>query len=294
MTEARDFTLPGGLIDGAGARHRDGWLRPLTGHDEDWLHSLAPSTRHAGLVTELLARCVTSIGPYPVTADLVCDLTVGDRDYLLVKLREATFGPGVSRVLACPHDGCGAKMDLDLVVDDFTITERPTQPSHRLQLDGQADGAALEVEFRAPRGRELEWIAEHATASADELCDRLLHRCVVRVSTEGGGGASSFSALSAASRRALAAAIEEAGPQVELEVELVCPDCARTFDVEIDPASLLLEDVGAGRAAFERELHVLAFHYHWSLRELLELTRSRRQQFLRVLAEELGAARGRA
>jgi len=80
MTEARDFTLPGGLIDGAGARHRDGWLRPLTGRDEDWLCSLAPATRQAGLISALLARCVARIGPYDVTTELSRELPSIDLD----------------------------------------------------------------------------------------------------------------------------------------------------------------------------------------------------------------------
>src|SRR5215467_781191 len=99
MTETIDFTLPGGIVDPAGRCHRDGRLRPLIGGDEDWLCSLAPATRHAGLVTELLARCVISIGPRRVTHELIRDLSVGDRDYLLLKLREATFGEKLSCVL---------------------------------------------------------------------------------------------------------------------------------------------------------------------------------------------------
>jgi hypothetical protein len=294
MTEIATFTLPGGMLDASGQRHRDGCLRPLSGADEDWLCSLAPSTRRAGILSELLMRCVTNIGPYQITLDAIRDLCIGDRDYLLVKLREATFGPKMSRVLACAHAGCGARMDLDLSVDDFAVDERPTQPSHRLRLADPPGGATLDIEFRAPRVRELERIAALAAVPEDELRDRLLEGCIVRVTAFEGGGQSSLSGLSPASKRALAAAIEDAGPRVELELELVCPECSRTFDVEFDPGSLLIEDVAAGRAVFERELHQLAFHYHWSLRELLELTRPRRQRFLRLLGEELGSARGRS
>lgn len=294
MTETAAFTLPGGMLDPSGQRHRDGWLRPLTGSDEDWLYALAPSTRQAVLVTELLARCVTSIGPYPMTADAIRDLCAGDRDYLLIKLREATFGPALARVLACPHAGCGARMDLDLLISDFSIDEQPTQPSHRLRLAGGSDDALLEIEFRVPRGHELERISAHAAASGEELREHLLQWCTVRIAALEDGGASSVSALSPASKDALAAAIEAAGPRVDLDLELVCPECGRTFDVALEPASLLLEDVSAGRAAFERDLHLLAFHYHWPPRELLALTRPRRQRFLKVLTEQLGARRSRA
>src|SRR5215510_6667604 len=113
MTETTDFTLPGGVLDSTGQCHRDGRLRPLTGNDEDWLYSLPLHTRHAGFVTELLARCVISIGRCPITHDLIRDLSVGDRDYLVLKLREASFGTQLLRVLHCSHTACGAKLDLD-------------------------------------------------------------------------------------------------------------------------------------------------------------------------------------
>jgi len=47
--------------------------------------------------------------------------------------------------------------------------------------------------------------------------------------------------------------------------------------------------VGASRAGFERELHVLAFHYHWPLGDLMALTRPRRRRFLHLLSEQLGS-----
>lgn len=292
MIETAEFSLPGGALDAAGECHRGGQLRPLTGGDEDWLHGLAPSTRQAGLVTDLLARCVVQLGPLPITADLMRDLSVGDRDYLLLKLREVTFGAALSRVLACPKPACDARMDLDLAISDFPVHERPSRASHRVQLDGHVDRMAFDVEFRVPRGREQELIAAQPTGSPDALRERLLASCVVRAVCADTGAESSFAALSPAGRRALAEAIEEAAPRIDLEVELVCPECGAPFDVAFDAAALLLDDLGASRAALERELHLLALHYHWSLGELLGLTRPRRQRFLRLLADDLGARTG--
>jgi hypothetical protein len=292
ITETAELSLPGGLLDPSGQCHRRGWLRPLTGADEDWLYSLAPSTRQAEVITALLERCVTRIGPYPITADTIRDLSVGDRDYLVLKLREATFGPKLSRVLTCPHPGCGARMDLDLLVDDFAIDEQPALPSHRLRVDAE-DGVAVELEFRVPRGREQELIAAQPTTSLEVNRERLLGCCVIRAAMDGGRELS-FDALSSGVKQALADAIEAAAPGVELDLELVCPDCSQPFDFALDPASLLLGEIGASRAVFDRELHLLAFYYHWSPGDLLALTRPRRQQFLRLLTEELGAMTGRS
>lgn len=290
MIETAGFTLPGGMVDAEGARHRDGWLRPLTGRDEDWLCSLAPTTRHAGLISALLARCVASIGPYDMTAELSRELTVGDRDYLLVKLCEATFGHRMSRVLVCPQPDCGAKLDLDLTVDDFPVIEKPVARSHRIRLD--ADGAALEVDFHVPRGHEQELIAASALTAPEALRDHLLASCVARIALCDGGDELPFTVLSSAARQTLAVAIEDRAPRIDLDLEMTCPACAVSFELAVDPAAVLLDELAAGRGALERELHLLAFHYHWSLDELLQLTRPRRRRFLQLLSEELGGRAG--
>ena len=286
MFEVMDFTLPGGMLDRSGRCHRHGQLRPLTGGDEDWLYSLAPATRRAGVVTALLARCVICIGPHAMTAELGRALSVGDRDHLLLELFGATFGDTLWRVLVCPHAGCGARMDLDLALADIPVVARPSAASHRVRLDDA--GTPVDVEFRAPSGRDQEQIAAIDGAAPDALRDQLLAACVVRAVADG-GAERPFDALSLPARQALADAIEEVVPQLELELELVCPECARSFELALDPAAILLDEVQAGRAAFERELHLLAFHYHWSLDELMRLTRPGRRRFLRLLTEQLGA-----
>jgi len=41
-----------------------------------------------------------------------------------------------------------------------------------------------------------------------------------------------------------------------------------------------------------REVHLLAYHYHWSATEILRMSAEKRRKFLRLLEEELmqGAA----
>lgn len=283
-------TLPGGWLDPSGALHRDGWLRPLTGGDEDWLLS-RDGAPDAELVTGVLARCVLRIGPDAATPEMIRDLSVGDRDYLMLRLCEATLGPSMPRVVRCPHAACGAKLDLDLRVTDFPVEAQATQAHHRLMLrdrPGDASGD-LEIAFRVPRGRDQEQIATQSLASAALLRDQLLDACIVRAARADGSGELAPSALSARDRQAVAEAIERVAAKVDLDLEIVCPACENTFALPIDPAGVLLEQIGASRAAFERELHLLAFHYHWSLGELMALTRPRRRRFLHLLSEQLGA-----
>src|SRR5215470_11641232 len=102
-----------------GACYREAGLRPLTGEDEVFLLETGQALLPAECVTAVLARCLTHLGPLqPVTASAVRELTIGDREALLLCLRRLTCGDRVPCVVQCPHPDCGAPMDLDLKVSE--------------------------------------------------------------------------------------------------------------------------------------------------------------------------------
>ena len=82
-------------------------LAALTGRDEE-LARRHIETTSAGLVTEVLSRCVRRLGDIsPVAPEIARQLLVADRHYLLLQLRQATFGDRVPANLFCPWPGCG-------------------------------------------------------------------------------------------------------------------------------------------------------------------------------------------
>ena len=84
--------LPGGYVDGAGVVHRQVELAPLSGREEEFL-AANHGWESATLVTSVLSRCIRRIGTIsPVSEGVARDLLVADRQVLLLKLREATFG----------------------------------------------------------------------------------------------------------------------------------------------------------------------------------------------------------
>src|SRR5205807_623865 len=161
--------------------------------------------------------------PYRATPGTLRALTVADRDYLLLALRRLTYGERIALVLTCPREGCGARMDVDVTIDDIPVEPRPIEPRYHLALPGP-DGAPRPVEIAA---------------------------------------------LSPESRDAIEREIELRSPRVELEMGTACPECGHELEAAIDPAGLVIDEVRRGRASFDREIHTLALHYHWPLRELL-------------------------
>src|SRR5947207_1701105 len=154
--------VPTGLT-AAGERRRDAHVRAL-GADDELLLLDAERTRPAAeTATLLLSRCVTTFAGASVTADLVRNLTVGDREALLLHIRRATFGERMQCVIRCASTACGAPMDLELSVADL-LTDAPST-----EVAG----------FRLPTGADQEAVAALALRDPRLAGEMLLARCVV-------------------------------------------------------------------------------------------------------------------
>jgi hypothetical protein len=275
MPEARHtedtvtVTLLGGLI--VGDRRLDqAELRPLTGHEEAWLarQRAAPS---ALTTSRLLAACLVGLDGAVVSDHLVRQLLVGDRDYLILALRRLTLGDRFQGVLPCP--ACDARMDIGFSADEIPIERRP-QPviEHTLEVGPPAEPART-IRFRLPTGGDQEAVLGLDLPAA---VDDLLQRCIVD-----DGGAT----LSAADREAIAAAMDRLAPQVDLELELTCPECGHGFEAPFDLTTFFFHEMAIDGAQLLQETHALALAYHWSERDILSLARDRRRAYLSLLRD---------
>jgi hypothetical protein len=76
-------------------------------------------------------------------------------------------------------------------------------------------------------------------------------------------------------------------PQAEITLTLVCPACGAAFSTNFDTASYFIQELKAGMRSLYREVHSLAYHYHWSPTEILGMSAEMRRKFLVLLEEEL-------
>src|SRR5438128_2382800 len=101
-----EVVVPTGLVID-GERRRDAVVRPLQPDDEILLLDAGQTSSVAETTTLLLARCITRIGSLaPVTGEVARNLTVGDREALLLHIRRATFGEGLPCVIRCASESC--------------------------------------------------------------------------------------------------------------------------------------------------------------------------------------------
>ncbi|HYJ78919.1 MAG TPA: hypothetical protein VEW03_04935 [Longimicrobiaceae bacterium] len=232
------LVLPGGVLEG-GAVHRVAWVREPTGRDEELLGDRRYRSG-ARLATDLLARLVTRVDGVEreVDAALVADLLVGDRDYLLLRLRQLAVGDHVHQVMRCPAPGCGERVDVE-----FRISEIPVRRAERLQArypftlsrpawddDESSDRGTL----RLPTGRDQEAIAELADASPGEANTRLLSRIVLSLGERTGIDEEAARELPLRVRREIGAALERLAPGPDLQVVIQCPHCGADMSYPFD------------------------------------------------------------
>lgn len=262
--------LPGGLVLDDGRRLGRAELRPLTGREEEWV------TRHAGspsaqLATKILSACFIRLDDMPVNSNIVGKLLVGDRDFLILQLRRMTLGDRFAAVFSCP--ACKLAMEVDFFAQDISIESRPQNTTIYCWESNDTESPRPPIHFRLPNGADQEAVADLST---DEAVEVLLARCV----NDDGG-----TPLTPDERLAVIAEMDRLAPQIDLELELNCPECGHSFATPFDCTAFFFSEIRAQSRHLMREVHYLALYYHWSEAEILGLQRDRRRGYLELLNE---------
>jgi hypothetical protein len=270
---SRRVAIPHGVAR-EGVLVRELRLRSVAGEDHAFLLDTAGSTTPNERANALLERCLDEDDP----ATLVASLVAGDREALLLQLRRLTLGETLDSVLTCAD--CDEPMELELRVGDLLVDayEAP-RSSYEVAID--AADPPLMVRFRLPTVGDVREAARSGNGDPDATRAQLLARCV----SEAEGGA--IDDAGAEARAAIEVAMAECDPQAEIELDLTCPSCATPFSIVFDTESFLLQELDARASALFEEVHALAFHYHWSEREILAMASSRRERYIALLADAL-------
>jgi hypothetical protein len=278
MNGSVTIALPNGFSV-EGAHSREAGLRELTGEEQITVAEDLRALPAAAWTTEVLARCVTRLSSLAkLDRSALRALTVGDRDALLLHLHQISFGESIQCEARCPAEGCAEKLELTLLVKELLLPAYPhAGREHELRVTDAA-GTQAEVRFRLPTGEDQEAAAALASTDVAAAVAALLRRCVLSVEP---------AELTDAVSTALSERMAELDPQAELLLNARCPACGRAFRARFDVAGFLRQRLEERTQALYREVHLLAFHYHWSERDILAMNSRTRQRYLRLLATEL-------
>ena len=275
--------LPGGYVDDDGGIHREVVLGPLTGAQEKAIAQRGNASP-AARATCVLASCIRRIGTVDeITEDHARRLLVGDRQFLLLKLREITFGREMRAVTRCSRPDCGERLDIEFTTDSVPVVRAPQERRFMtLELPLKAQGTER-VTFRLPNGEDQEHLALLATENEALAATLLLARCIRSIGPQ--TNREETKNLPEQAKAQIEEAMERLAPKVITTMEAFCPECKRNFSVAFDLQAFVLKELGTRLDLLFQEVHYLAFHYHWSEKEILGMTRTDRRRYIDILSD---------
>lgn len=230
------YELPCGYLDQAGNLYKDIVLREIKGDEEDLLgNSTIPAQKK---INELLTRCVVRVGPYTdrgTISQIVLDLTVGDRAYLIFAIRRISLGDEYPFKDECPE--CGAERLYIANLSDLVPKEMP-DPKKRFFDRVLPSGKT--AKFHPMTGRDEDRLSKidkgYVAKGKNNKTDTLSLAILMRLDALDNAVPTleAVKDLGLRDRNYLRDEFEEHEGGLNTEDELECPECEHVFKRDID------------------------------------------------------------
>lgn len=197
-------------------------------------------------------------------------LTIGQRNSLLLSLREQILGPVMKCFARCAQ--CGAELEFSVEVAAIRHPE-PAVQEYSLQVGD------LSMRFRLLNSLDLAAIAGLVDVDAARM--DLIERCLLEATQEGKPLAAME--LPEATLAALVDALSERDPQSETRFQLTCAACGHRWSALFDIVSFLWMELEARAGGLMAEVHALACAYGWREADILAMSEARRHSYLELV-----------
>ena len=243
-------------------------MKPLSGPDIlkiwEWGQSRHPVERILGPLALSLPN---------QTWDELYGLSIGQRDNYLFSLYELTFSSNLDCMSDCPD--CGESLEFNLRIGDIITAE-----AMRVTGCQELEEGLYKVNFRLPDSTDLTAIADcNDEAAARRL---LIHRCVLKA--EKNGKSASSTRLPKKIIKSIADRMAECDPQADILLDLKCPVCRHNWQMLLDIATYLWNEIRGYAVRLLEEVHILAENYGWEEGQILDMNPGRRRHYLRMLS----------
>lgn len=223
-------------------------------------------------LAEVALRLLSAALPDMSYEDLA-QLPLGQRDKLLLTLREWLFGPQLVSVAKCPQ--CGERLQLT-----FNTTDLHELAEERLNAPSLVMGRYT-IEYRLPNSADMVALARCNNVETGRRL--LMSRCLLTVHCDGVG--QPIEVLPDEVIGAVATQMAQADPQADMQFDLICPTCAHRWQAAFDVMAFFWNEIDRWAKRMLREVHVLAATYGWSEADILSLSATRRQVYLDLIGD---------
>jgi hypothetical protein len=200
--------------------------------------------KNGGQVEALLASCwEETLDPGPYTfGERGADwgqVLQGDRFFALLKIREATYGPMYAFTVSCPADACRARIDWELDVNALPVRALP-EASRAAFLAGnrfetRLPDAGRRAWFRLFTGADERKLPQIRRTSGERFMSSVIGLRVLEIEGVEAKDKRRFieDELSMRDADFLMDEFDRVGCGVETAIEIECPECFRSAEVEL-------------------------------------------------------------
>lgn len=199
----------------------------------------------------------------------LAELSIGQRDRLLLALRERLFGKTLNCDGTCPV--CNKPVEISFSTHDIQ-TRAPEQKGAELTLDD------YQIGYRLPNSFDLAAVTD--CANDDNARKILIERCLVKIMHN--GMPINADQLPEEMIGKTEQVISQQDPQSEILLDLNCPECGSQWQVLFDIAAFLWIEIAVKAKRLLQDVHILAHAYGWTETDILKLSDTRRQIYLEM------------
>lgn len=232
--------LPGGYIDKEGKRHVTCEVRELNGRAEEAMARALASGDLTRYVDTIIKHGVIQLGPVVGPEELLSSeldgLLLGDRAFLVMAIRQVTFGDVMRLDVTCPF--CEHEFQVDYSFSQDVPVRGMEAPEIRERTVSLQSGAEAKIVIPTGRVQKLIYTAENLKKTGEELNTLLLSECIKEYERKPLRGISQVADIRMRDRRELLNLLEDNQPGPRYgDVKQTCdPEdgCGREFPLVID------------------------------------------------------------
>lgn len=217
------------------------------------------------LVTNLLETALVNLGGLKPNKDIVNQLCVADRQYLIRQFSRHIDSNQVWLSSNCVV--CGERFDFQ--VNQSELPFKTAGKGFPYLVVNTQHGL---LKFRVPTAKDIEQIAD-MTGEMFPI-RKLLQVCYLSDEKD------SIEELDEQEIDLIESELEKVSPEVTEIVSVQCPECQKMQNIMIDPYICLHKY----RTSIYQDINKLAKAYHWSEKDILNLPRSRRKLYLDMIS----------
>jgi hypothetical protein len=257
-------------------------LRPVSGVEDLLLREADRSPAgEAALALALAKRLATALDGQSLDWE---HAAVTDLDTLILRLRQVAIGSRIRSGIQCPSPECACRIDIRFRIESY-IQHHAPRPRPRVRgWTAEPDTEAGWFMLIPPRANEDPALRFRLPTAGDQLlvagredaAETLARLCLRPADAP------------ARLVRHAETLMEAMAPSLTDEIQGVCPDCSRRFTIEFDARWFCLSELCNRASYIYQDIDLLARRYHWTERDILALSHSRRAAYAELALQKGG------